>query len=61
MPLALQSGFSLGSVTLNLIANYKPMQIQWYPGHMHKAGKEIKETLPNIDVIIEVLDARHPF
>lgn len=37
------------------------MQIQWYPGHMHKAGKEIKESLPDIDLLIEVLDARIPF
>ncbi|MCW8890208.1 MAG: ribosome biogenesis GTPase YlqF [Sedimenticola sp.] len=37
------------------------MQIQWYPGHMHKASKEIKKTLPQVDVIIEVLDARIPF
>lgn len=37
------------------------MQIQWYPGHMYKAGKEIKNTLQKIDLIIEVLDARLPF
>ncbi len=37
------------------------MHIQWYPGHMHKANKEIKQTLPQIDLIIEVLDARIPF
>ncbi|MGZ8214743.1 MAG: ribosome biogenesis GTPase YlqF [Methylosarcina sp.] len=37
------------------------MSIQWYPGHMHKAGKEIKTLLPEIDLIIEVLDARIPF
>jgi ribosome biogenesis GTPase A len=37
------------------------MKINWYPGHMHKASKEIKETLPQIDLIIEVLDARIPF
>lgn len=37
------------------------MQIQWYPGHMHKANKEIKEILPQIDLVIEVLDARIPF
>ncbi|WP_031432257.1 ribosome biogenesis GTPase YlqF [Methylomarinum vadi] len=37
------------------------MQIQWYPGHMHKANQEIKQTLPQIDLIIEVLDARIPF
>jgi ribosome biogenesis GTPase A len=37
------------------------MQIQWYPGHMHKAGKEIREILPKTDIVIEVLDARIPF
>ena len=37
------------------------MTIQWYPGHMHKAGREIKETLAHVDVTIEILDARIPF
>jgi len=37
------------------------MTIHWYPGHMHKANKEIKETLGHIDLIIEVLDARIPY
>ncbi|MSS76525.1 MAG: ribosome biogenesis GTPase YlqF [Methyloglobulus sp.] len=37
------------------------MTIQWYPGHMHKAGREIKETLVQVDVVIEILDARIPF
>lgn len=37
------------------------MLIQWYPGHMHKTSKEIKAILPEIAVIIEILDARIPF
>lgn len=37
------------------------MQIQWFPGHMHKAAKAVREVLPNVDVLIEVLDARIPF
>lgn len=37
------------------------MSINWFPGHMHKAQKEIKEILPQIDVVIEVCDARLPF
>ncbi|MET1256437.1 ribosome biogenesis GTPase YlqF [Aliikangiella maris] len=37
------------------------MTIQWYPGHMHKAQKEIKQALPDIDLIIEVVDARIPY
>ncbi len=34
--------------------------IQWYPGHMHKASKEFKKILPQVDLVIEVLDARLP-
>ena len=37
------------------------MAIQWFPGHMHKARKEIKKVMSQIDVVIEVLDARIPF
>ncbi|MBQ0719017.1 MAG: ribosome biogenesis GTPase YlqF [Gammaproteobacteria bacterium] len=37
------------------------MRINWYPGHMHKAGKELKQLLPKIDLVIEVVDARIPF
>ena len=37
------------------------MHIQWYPGHMHKASQAIKEILPLVDLIIEILDARIPF
>ncbi|SDI72480.1 ribosome biogenesis GTPase YlqF [Billgrantia gudaonensis] len=33
----------------------------WYPGHMNKARRQIKEALPEIDVAIEVLDARLPY
>ena len=37
------------------------MTIQWYPGHMHKAQKEMRKVLPTVDVVIEILDARIPF
>lgn len=37
------------------------MAINWFPGHMHKARKEIKKAMSGIDVVIEVLDARIPF
>jgi ribosome biogenesis GTPase A len=37
------------------------MSIQWFPGHMHKARKQIAEILPQIDLIIQVLDARIPY
>ncbi|MFT7175903.1 MAG: ribosome biogenesis GTPase A, partial [Halioglobus sp.] len=37
------------------------MAINWYPGHMHKANKAMTEVLPQIDLIIELLDARLPY
>lgn len=36
------------------------MSINWFPGHMHKARKELKQTLPQADFIIQLLDARLP-
>jgi ribosome biogenesis GTPase A len=36
------------------------MAIQWFPGHMHTTRKAIAERLPDIDVVIELLDARLP-
>ncbi len=37
------------------------MAINWFPGHMHKARKEIKKVMPQMDLLIEVVDARIPF
>lgn len=37
------------------------MAIQWFPGHMNKARRKITEAMPEIDLVIEVLDARLPF
>ncbi|AKV04354.1 50S ribosomal subunit maturation GTPase RbgA [Labilithrix luteola] len=36
------------------------MPIQWYPGHMTKARRQIADTMPLVDVVIEVLDGRMP-
>lgn len=36
------------------------MPIQWFPGHMHATQQAIAERLPQIDVVIELLDARLP-
>lgn len=36
------------------------MTIEWYPGHMAKAKRQIAEYMPKIDIVIEVLDARLP-
>jgi len=35
-------------------------QFQWYPGHMAKASRELKEVLPLVDIVLELRDARIP-
>lgn len=34
--------------------------IQWFPGHMKRTLDAIKKVLPDIDIVIEILDARVP-
>ena len=36
------------------------MTIQWFPGHMDKARKEVQRAMKTVDVVIEVVDARLP-
>ncbi len=36
------------------------MEIQWYPGHMTKAKREMQNDLKLVDLIIEIVDARIP-
>ena len=36
------------------------MAIQWFPGHMHLTQKAIAQRIKDIDVVIELLDARLP-
>ena len=35
--------------------------INWYPGHMAKTKREIKEKIDLIDIVFEVIDARIPY
>ena len=39
----------------------KNMNVQWYPGHMTKAKRQMQEDIKLIDLIIELVDARVPF
>lgn len=41
--------------------NENKTNINWYPGHMAKTKREIKENLQLIDVVYELLDARIPY
>ena len=36
------------------------LHIHWYPGHIAKAEKKLKEQLSLVDAVIEVMDARLP-
>ncbi|MFL0647478.1 ribosome biogenesis GTPase YlqF [Cylindrospermopsis raciborskii Cr2010] len=45
---------------MSITQNYKLNIIQWYPGHIAKAEKNLKEQLKRVDVILEVRDARIP-
>ena len=35
--------------------------IQWFPGHMAKTRRLIAENLKEVDIIVEILDARIPY
>lgn len=37
------------------------MSIQWFPGHMATARREIRSVMPTVNLVLEVLDARIPF
>ncbi|RHM62559.1 ribosome biogenesis GTPase YlqF [Erysipelatoclostridium sp. AM42-17] len=39
----------------------KMAQIQWFPGHMAKAKREINDKIKLIDIVIELVDARAPY
>lgn len=49
---------------ISYIQNYEQeeilVHIQWYPGHMTKAKRAMKEDIKLIDLIIEIIDARVP-
>ncbi|WP_341530584.1 ribosome biogenesis GTPase YlqF [Nostoc sp. UHCC 0302] len=45
---------------MTITQNYKLNQIQWYPGHIAKAEKNLKEQLKRVDVVLEVRDGRIP-
>ncbi len=37
------------------------MEINWYPGHMARAKRQLSDQLSRVDVVIELCDARLPF
>ena len=41
--------------------SFSKVSISWYPGHMAKTKREIKEKIDLIDIVFEVVDARIPY
>ena len=42
------------------LSGYQRPKVNWYPGHIAKAERQLSETLKSVDVVIEVRDARAP-
>lgn len=40
--------------------DFQKQTVQWFPGHMAKTRRQIKESLPLVDCVTELLDARVP-
>ena len=43
------------------MADQQKQVVQWFPGHMAKTRRLIKESLPLVDAVTELLDARIPY
>ena len=41
--------------------SFSKVSISWYPGHMAKTKRELKEKLELIDIVFEVIDSRIPY
>ena len=41
--------------------DFQKQNIQWFPGHMAKTRRLIKESLNLVDGVIEIVDARVPY
>lgn len=42
------------------MSDFQRQNVQWFPGHMAKTRRLIKENLPLVDAVAELLDARIP-
>lgn len=42
------------------MADYQKQTVQWFPGHMAKTRRQIRESLSLVDAVTELLDARCP-
>lgn len=52
--------FSLEQQDEPNFSGYSRPVVQWYPGHIAKAERQLQETIKAVDVVVEVRDARIP-
>ena len=43
------------------MADFQKQTVQWFPGHMAKTRRIIKESLSLVDGVVELVDARIPY
>ena len=43
------------------MADFQKQTVQWFPGHMAKTRRIIKESLTLVDGVVELVDARIPY
>ena len=47
--------------SLDRFKDVNPQDINWFPGHMYKAEKQLQQKLKRVDAVLELRDARIPF
>ena len=57
MPKKKKVNYDLGE---NIHDNVHRRRVNWFPGHMNKAIKEVKAKLKQVDIVLEIRDARAP-
>ncbi|HHW08840.1 MAG TPA: ribosome biogenesis GTPase YlqF [Firmicutes bacterium] len=50
-----------GKTLLEELTACVPGLIHWYPGHMAKAQKELQKKISQVDIVLEIVDARVPY
>ena len=48
------------TLIFTLMNDTQKQVVQWFPGHMAKTRRLIKESLPFVDLVTEIVDARIP-
>lgn len=53
--------YNTNSRQVTKMADFQKQTVQWFPGHMAKTRRIIKESLSKVDGVVELVDARIPY